>query len=200
MWLPRVYIVQNRDFILCPLHRSWGLRISCLCQSSPLWITALISHESFSKLIDSINFSFKKPFLSVRPTSLGSPIYSLAFICNCLHVVVQSLSYTQLCDPMDCSTPSFPVLHYLLEFDQTHVHWVDDTNQPSHPLSPPSSPTLSLSQQQGLFQWVGSLHQVAKVLHYLHINFIDWWCAYVSISSTRAVKILKARIVFYSLP
>ena len=43
-----------------------------------------------------------------------------------------------LCDPMDCSTPGFPVLHYLLEFAQTHVHWVSDITQSSHPLSPPS--------------------------------------------------------------
>ena len=69
-----------------------------------------------------------------------------------------------LCDPMDCSTPGFPVLHYLLELAQTHVHWVGDAILASHPLSTPSSPALSLSQHQGLFQWVGSLHQVAKVL------------------------------------
>ena len=69
-----------------------------------------------------------------------------------------------LCDPMDCSTPSFPVHHQLLEFTQTHVHWVGDAIQPSHPLSSPSSPALSLSQHQGLFQWVSSSHQVAKVL------------------------------------
>ena len=69
-----------------------------------------------------------------------------------------------LCDPMDCSTPGFPVLHHLLEFAQNHVHWVDDAIQPSHPLSSPSHPTLDLSQHQGLFQWVSSSHQVAKVL------------------------------------
>ena len=63
---------------------------------------------------------------------------------------------------MDCSTPGFPVLHYLLEFAQTHVRWVDDAIQPSHPLLPPSPPAFNLSQHQGLFQWVGSLHQVAK--------------------------------------
>ena len=55
-------------------------------------------------------------------------------------VVVQSLSHFQLCNPMDCSTPGFPVLHYLPEFAQTHVHWVGDAIQPSHPLSPLSPP------------------------------------------------------------
>ena len=59
---------------------------------------------------------------------------------------------------------SFPVLHYLPEFAQTHVRWVSDANQPSHPLSPPSPPAFNLSQNQDLFQWVSPLHQVAKVL------------------------------------
>ena len=68
-----------------------------------------------------------------------------------------------LYDPMDCSTPGFPVHHQLLERAQTHVRWVGDAIQPSHPLLSPS-PALSLSQNQGLFQWVGSLHQVAIVL------------------------------------
>ena len=69
-----------------------------------------------------------------------------------------------LCNPMDCGTPDFPVLHYLPEFDHTHVHWVSDAIQPSHPLLPSSPPALNLSQCQGLFQWVSCLHQVAKVL------------------------------------
>ena len=62
----------------------------------------------------------------------------------------------------DCSMPGFPVLHYLPDFAQTRVHWVDDAIQPSHPLSAPSPLALSLSQHQGLFQLVSSLHQVAK--------------------------------------
>ena len=65
---------------------------------------------------------------------------------------------------MKFSMPGFPVLHYLPEFAQTHVHWVSDAIQPSHPQSPPSPLALNLSQHQGLFQWVGSLHQVAKAL------------------------------------
>ena len=64
---------------------------------------------------------------------------------------------------MDCSTPGFPVHHQLLELAQTHVHWVSDAIQPSHPLSSPSPPALNLSQHQGLFQWVSSSHQVMKV-------------------------------------
>ena len=75
-----------------------------------------------------------------------------------------SKSYLTLCNHMDCSTAGFPVLHYLPEFTQIYVHWVSDTIQPSHPLSPPSPPALNLSQHQGLFQWVWSSHQVAKAL------------------------------------
>jgi len=56
-----------------------------------------------------------------------------------------------LCDPMDCSTLGFPVLHHLPEFAQTHVHWVVDAIQPSRPLSSPSPLTFNLSQNQGLF-------------------------------------------------
>ena len=67
---------------------------------------------------------------------------------------------------MDCSTPGFPVLHYLPEFAQTHVNWVGDAIQPSHPLLSPSPSALNLSQHQGLFPWVGSSHQVAKVLEF----------------------------------
>ena len=69
-----------------------------------------------------------------------------------------------LCDLMNRSTPGLSVHHQLPEFTQTHVHWVSDAIQPSHPLSSPSPPTYNLSQHQGLFKWVSSSHQVAKVL------------------------------------
>ena len=61
------------------------------------------------------------------------------------------------CHPMDCSTPGFPVLHCFPEFAQTHVHWVKDAIQPSHPLSP-SSPAFNFFQHQGLSKWVSFLH------------------------------------------
>ena len=81
-----------------------------------------------------------------------------------------SVQFTQscpaLCDPMNRSTPGLPVHHQLPEFTQTHVHWVGDAIQPSHPLSSPSPPVLNLSQHQGLFKWVSSSHQVAKVLEF----------------------------------
>ena len=83
---------------------------------------------------------------------------------------LQLSSVAQSClnfwDPMDCSTPGLPVHHQLQDFTQTHVHWVGDTIQPSHPLSSPSLPVFNLSQYQGLFKWVSSLHEVAKVLEF----------------------------------
>ena len=87
------------------------------------------------------------------------------------------------------SMPAFPILHYLLELAQTHVHWVSDAIQSSHPLLPPSPPPLNLSQHQGLFQWVSHLHQMAKVLEpqlqdqsfqlIFRVNFLQNWLVYL---------------------
>ena len=71
-----------------------------------------------------------------------------------------------LCDHMNHSTPGLPVHHQLPEFTQTHIHQVSDAIQPSHPLSSPSPPAFNISQHQGLFQWVSSSHEVAKVLEF----------------------------------
>ena len=82
--------------------------------------------------------------------------------------IIQFSSFAQLCptlcDPMNRSMPGLPVNLQLLEFTQTHIHRVGDAIQSSHPLLSPSPPAFNLSQHQGLFQWVSSLHQVAKVL------------------------------------
>ena len=80
----------------------------------------------------------------------------------CCYLVTQSC--LTLWDPMDYSTRVSSLLHHLPGLAQTHVHWVSDAIQPSHPLSSPSPPAFSLSQHQGLFQWVGSSHQVQIVL------------------------------------
>ena len=87
---------------------------------------------------------------------------------TCYVVAVQSPSHVRLCNPMFCNTTGFPILHHLSEFAQTHVHWVNDAIQPSHPLLSPSPPDLNLPQHQGLFQWVNSFLQVAKVLELQH--------------------------------
>ena len=97
-----------------------------------------------------------------------SPLGSNSWIkpdkdCCCCLVAQSCLT---LCDPMNRSTPGFLVLRHLQKFAQTHVHWIGDAIQPSHPLSSPSPPALNLSQHQGLFQWVSPSHQVAKVLKF----------------------------------
>ena len=86
------------------------------------------------------------------------------FLVKSIHSCSVTKSCLTLCDPMGCSTLGFPGLHYLPEFAQIHVHWVNDPIQPSRSLSPPSPPALNLSQVQRLFQWVGSLNQVVKGL------------------------------------
>ena len=104
-----------------------------------------------------------------RTQSHGLPHFQWQILC-CVSYCCCSVA--KLCPTlynlMDCSTPGFPVLHCLLA--QTHIHWVSDAIQPSHPLSPPFPPALNLSQHQGLFQWGISSHQVAKVLCILYNN------------------------------
>ena len=79
------------------------------------------------------------------------------------------------CDPMDCSMPGFPVLHYLLELAQTHAYWVGDVIQLFRPLLSPSPPVFNLFRHQGLFQWVSTLHQVAGVLELqLQQQYFQW--------------------------
>ena len=104
------------------------------------------------------------------PTSISRSVSSVAQLCP------------TLCDPwkiLGCRTPGLPVHHQLPEFTQTPVHWVGDAIQTSHPLSSPFPPVFNLSQHQGLFQWVSSLHQVAKVwiiqLQHQSFRYIQNW-------------------------
>ena len=106
--------------------------------------------------------------------------------------------------PMDCSMPGLPVNHQLLEFTQTLVHWVSDAIQPSHPLASPSLPTFDLAQHQGLFQWISSSHQVAKVLSLawalvLPMNNQDWfplgWTGWISFQSKGLSRVFSSTTV-----
>ena len=103
----------------------------------------------------------------IEPRSLTSPALAGRFFTTSS---VQFSSVTQLCptlcNPMNCSMPGLPVHHQLPESNETHVHQVGDATQLSHPLSSPSPPAPNLSQHQGLFKWVSSSHQVAKVLEF----------------------------------
>ena len=111
--------------------------------------------------------------------SVTQDIFWLTLALGYNYSSIQFSSVSQSCptlwDPMDCSMPGFPVHHQLPEFTPTHVHWVGDAIQPSHPLSTPSTPAFNLSQHQGLFQSVSSSHQVAKVLEFqLQHHSFQW--------------------------
>ena len=118
-----------------------------------------------------------------------------------------------LCNPMDYSTPGFPVHHQLLELTKTHVHWVGDAIQPFHPLLFPSPPVFTLSQHQGLSQWISSSHQVAKYCSFSFsispsneysglISFrMDWLCLLAvqgTLKSLLQHHSSKASVLWYS--
>ena len=128
---------------------SWGTKSSCL---SCFYMRAARSLCGYEKTVETIQ---REETLNGSATSPKSWPYV---------TVVQLLSHVRLCNAVNCSMPGFPVLHYLPEFAQTHVHWVSDAIQPSLPLLSPSPPAFYLSQYQSLSQWVSSSHQVAKVL------------------------------------
>jgi len=91
-----------------------------------------------------------------------------AFIAMNLPLQFSSVSQScpTLCDPTNHSTPGLPVHHQFPESTQTHVHWVIDAIQPSHPLSSAPPSASNPSQHHGLFQWVNSSHEVAKILEF----------------------------------
>ena len=136
------------------------------------WSFSISPSSEYSRLIffrinwlDLLEVQGTLKSLSQHHSSNASILWCSAFfICFSFSSVAQSCP--TLYNPMNRSTPGLSVLHQLPESTQTHVHWVGDVIQPSHPLSSPSPPALSLSQYQGLFKWVSSSHQVAKVLDF----------------------------------
>ena len=133
--------------------------------------------------------------LSSSITCLFLKIYKISFSS------VQSLNCVRLCDPINCSTPSLPVHHQLPEFTQTHVHWVGDAIQPSHPLSPPSPPALNPSRHQGfflmsqLFMWGGQSTGVSALTSVLPKNTQDWspleWTGWISLQSKALSRVFS---------
>ena len=166
-------LLGNTESSQCPSHESHcGLhrvrsctslccppRLSQFCSQSYLLKNHLFY---FLGLAETVHLKiFHAVCLLFSKSSYVKVVYIPEFCC---HSVAQSC--LTLCDPMDCSTPGFPVLHYLPEFAQTHVYCISDAIQPSHPLSSPSPPAFNLSQHQSLSQWYSSSHQVAKVLEF----------------------------------
>ena len=123
---------------------------------------------------------------------------------------VQFISVAHLCptlwDPMNRSMPGLPVHNQLPEFTQTYVHWVGDAIQPSHPLSSPSLTAIKISQHQGLFKWVSSSHQVARLLEFqLQHQSFQWtprtnqsplaWTGWISLQSKGLSRVFSNTIV-----
>ena len=130
---------------VCLIHPLWYVTYSSrsLRLSVSLWGPLFLSASQWV-----MTGTLLCPYLQIEMIPGKSPSMFSSVAQSCL----------TLCDPMDCSTPGFPVLHQLPEPTQTHVHWVSDAIQPSCPLSSPSPPAFNLSQHQGLFQWVSSSH------------------------------------------
>ena len=113
---------------------------------------------------------------ALAPRALGAGQIAQYLMQTIIHQIRSVAQFClTLCDPMNCRTPGLPVHHQLLEFTQTHVHRVSDAIQPSHPLLSPSPSAPNPSQHQGLFQWVNSSHEVAKVLEFqLQYQSFQW--------------------------
>ena len=152
------------------------LNFSCSCIKA---LTALCTVSGNGRLTSWSPSVIKSLFKSIKFVSMNVYMHKSWMLqvhwdrhsySPCLSGSVQFSSVAQscpiLCNPTDCSIPGLPVHYQLPEFIQTHVHWVSDAIQSSHPLPSPSPPDFNLSQHQGLFQWVSSSHQVAKLLKF----------------------------------
>ena len=109
--------------------------------------------------------------------------------CHCYSI---TQSCPTLCNPMDCNTPGFAILHYLSEFAQTHVHWVSDAIQPSHPLSSPSPPpsvfpSIKVFSNKSVLASPGQSTRVSASASVLPMNIQDWvplgWTGWISLLS-----------------
>ena len=177
---------RDRHLVIGIREGHWNLSGSILCICLPwlyinhrlhAWesLAKWLSREPVSGWTDLPSIELKcfpdvsRSFSSIKNFQNNSKVYSICYghqegrqlwyipqasFSSCCSVAQSCLT---LCDPMNCSTPGFPVHHHFSEFAQTQVHWVGDVTQPSHTLSP-SSPALNLSQYQNHFQWVCSSH------------------------------------------
>ena len=140
---PLFPIVRTWKQPRCPLADEWIRK---------LWYIYTIEYYSAIKknIFQLVLMKWMKlePIIQTEVSQKEKHQYSISSV----HFSSVAQSCPTLCDPMNCSTPDFPVHHQLPEFTQTHVHWVSDAIQPSHPLSSPSPPAPNPSQHQSLFQ------------------------------------------------
>ena len=174
---PFVHLWRNVYYIFCPFN-DWVI-----------WFLYIKLYEQCVLYILEINLLLVTSFANIffrAPRSLF--IFFLKFLLLCCYSVTKS--YLPLCDPMDCSTPGFPVLHHLPEFARTHVYWVADAIQASHLLPSPSPPAFSVFQDQSLSQWLA-----------LCIRWPKYWSFNFRISpSTEYSGLISFRIDWFDLP
>ena len=189
----------SRSVIFWLFHWHWGWDLSALLlptlwshhyllSSSLQWVS--FSNRRFTDATVGVLESIKSHgFQSDTVTSLlKTNMFAIYHRSWSVQLSSVSQSCLTLCKPIDCSTPGLPVHHQLPELAQIHVHRVGDAIRPSYPLSSPS-PAFTLSQHQGLFQWVSSSHQVARILEFqlqhqsfqwiFRTDFLQDWLAYI---------------------
>ena len=169
LWLPLTFfphwfkaILLWCTFIFFNVSCTWGLLSLLYLYMHLFYLLIICKSEDLDIIFSNISLFFFSLLFGIK-----SYIYSrlLKVIPHSVQFSSDAQSCRTLCDPMNRSTPDLPVHHQLLEFTQTHVHWVSDAIQSLHPLSSPSPPAFNLSKHQGLFKWVSSSHQV--ILHLL---------------------------------
>ena len=161
-WLSSIYSFSLAAFNIFPLYSVFvSLTNMCLI----VFLLGFILYETLcaSQIWVVISFPMLRRFSFIIFWNSFSGPY---FLFSSVHFTSVAHLCPNLCDPMNRSTTGLPVHHQLLEFTQIHVHRVGDAIQPSHSLSSPSSPTPNPSQKQGLFQWINSSQEVAKVLEF----------------------------------
>ena len=164
VWLKTMCILLLLNEMFCMSVRFiWSIVFKFTVSSLILWVIYLFLRVGYQRSQLSTVLLFTSYFTSV-------------FCCCCCSVAQSCLT---LCNPMDCSTPGFPVPHHLPEFAQTHVHWVSDATQPSHPLLSPSPPTFNLSRHQGpmsqLFSSGGQSIEASASASVLPMNIQGWF-------------------------
>ena len=155
-------------------------------QNNFLSVTDLLLHSRL--LLGSVIRVLEKDWR--RKNSSAPLLLCFSILSNCFSSDPSPCSVTQscptLCNPMDCSTPGFPVHHQLPELAQTHVHRVSDAIQPSHPLLFPSPPAFNLSQQQGLSHWVSSSHLMLKDWSFSISPYNEYWKSFTLLGTVNS--------------
>ena len=168
-WVPRPRTLRERQVEVVPLMTSFGSYIVSL----PLYPIHWVSHKVLPRFRKRRKrFCFLMGSEKVLERHMGPEILLRPF----LEITLLLFSCS-----MDWSRPDSLILHSLSELTQTHVHWVSDAIQPSHPLSSPSPPAFYLSQHQALFQWVGS-NKKQKIIDWSHAKYF----AYITLVFTIA--------------